>query len=74
MIPIIFNKNIGWIKQCFLLLIPLLSSHFLIISKNNFFLSKFKLPSLMVCMVAATVHYSRMGVYLIFLYIILLLI
>jgi len=64
-----------WIgsSAAFLVIIPLLSSHFLIISKNNYSIFKLKLPSLMFCLIAATIHYSRIGVYLILFYILLLL-
>jgi len=67
-------QGIYWVgsSAAFIIIIPLLCSHFVIAKKSNFSLSALRFPSLLIFLIIATVHYSRMGQYLLLLYLIYL--
>ena len=56
----------------FLVIIPLFCSHLNIFQNSGYSLSKFKLSGLLIFLCAATIHQSRIGVYLFFIYLICL--
>jgi hypothetical protein len=63
-------QGIYWVgsSSAFIIVIPLVVSHFIIFQSSQFSLSQLKFPSLMIYMVVSIIHYSRMGLYLILLY------
>jgi hypothetical protein len=76
----IFMKNpddyqgIYWAgsSAAFIIVIPLLCSHFVLFKNAKHSLSSLRLPSLLIYLAVTIVHYSRMGMYLLFFYIIYL--
>jgi len=67
-------QGIYWVgsSAAFIIIIPLLCSHFVLLKNANYSLSSLRLPSLLLYLALAVVHYSRMGIYLLFFYIIYL--
>jgi len=67
-------QGIYWVgsSAAFIIVIPLLCSHLVLFKNAKHSFSSLRLPSLMLYLAVATVHYSRMGMYLLFFYIIYL--
>ena len=67
-------QGIYWVgsSAAFIIVIPLLCSHFVLFENTKHSLSSLRLPSLLLYLVVTVVHYSRMGMYLLFFYIIFL--
>jgi len=67
-------QGIYWVgsSAAFILVIPFLVSHFVLFQASGFSLSALKFPSLMAYLIVTVVHYSRMGMYLLFFYLIYL--
>lgn len=67
-------QGIFWIGSsgAFLVVIPLVCSHFYIFHNSGYSIAKLKLPSMMLYLVTAVVHQSRTGMYIFFIYLIFL--
>ena len=55
-------------SAAFIILIPFLCSHFILFDKSRYSLSALRLPSLLLYLAVSIIHYSRVGMYLLFLY------
>ena len=67
-------QGIYWVgsSAAFIIIIPMVISHFIVFQSSNFSFSQLKFPSLMLFMIISVIHYSRMGLYLLFFYLIYL--
>jgi len=67
-------QGIYWVgsSAAFIIVIPMVISHFVVFRSSNFSFSQLKFPSLMLFMIISVIHYSRMGLYLLFFYLIYL--
>lgn len=64
-------QGIYWVGSsgAFIIVVPLICSHFALAQNSKYRLSKLKMPSLMIYLAVSVIHYSRMGMYLLFFYI-----
>jgi len=67
-------QGIYWVGSsgAFIVLIPLVCSHFILFQRSGYSISGLKFPSLVLYFIIAVVHYSRIGTYLLFYYLICL--
>ena len=67
-------QGIYWVgsSAAFILVIPFVISHFVLFQASGFSLSALKFPSLMIYLIITVLHHSRMGMYLLFFYLIFL--
>ena len=63
-------QGIYWVGSsvAFVVIIPLLFSHFILFKNSKFSLSGFRIPSLLVLVLASIIHESRTGLYLFSIY------
>lgn len=63
-------QGVYWVgsSAAFIIIIPMVISHFIIFQSSNFSFPQLKFPSLMIYLIVSIVHYSRMGLYLLFFY------
>ena len=74
--PLVFRdaddfQGIYWVgsSSAFIVVIPLVCSHFALAQNSKYQLSKLRMPSLMIYLAVTVIHYSRIGMYLLFFYI-----
>lgn len=67
-------QGVYWVGSsgAFLVIIPLVCAHFYIFLNSGYSLAKLKLPSMMWYLATAVVHQSRIGTYMLFIYLICL--
>ena len=67
-------QGIYWVGSsgAFIVLIPFLSSHFILFQDSGYSARELKLPTLLLYLIITIIHYSRIGMYLLFLYILYL--
>lgn len=74
-LPILFRnpdvyQGIYWVgsSSAFIIIIPFVCSHFILYAKSNFSLLGLRAPYLLLVFAVSVIHYSRMGMYLILIY------
>jgi hypothetical protein len=67
-------QGIYWVgsSAAFIIIIPLLASHYVIFERSGYSLANLKIPSLLIYLIVTVLHYSRTGMYLLFLYMLFL--
>ena len=67
-------QGIYWVSSsaAFIILIPLLCSHYVIFERSGYSFSALKIPSLLIYLIVTVLHYSRTGMYLMLLYLLFL--
>ena len=75
LLPILFVnpddfQGIYWAgsSAAFIIVIPFLCSHFILFERSGYSLSALRFPSLLLYLAVTVIHYSRIGMYLLFIY------
>lgn len=75
LLPILFvnpddYQGIYWAgsSAAFIIVIPFLCSHFILFERSGYSLSALRFPSLLLYLAVTVIHYSRIGMYLLFIY------